>query len=196
MKNIQIDVRGTSALLMNNAEGADPLNQFAKELKKVSGKTKKTEEDHILMSDIEWRKNLYWNDELGVHIPAENLASMIAGSMRLSKQGKQSIHILVDDDMPLAFKNSKNLDRLAHDPAMRKRANVKNGMKTVQRTRPQIPSGWTGTIKLLVDVDGIDPDQVVDFVKRAGHVVGLGDWRPSSPKPGRFGRFEVVEVRQ
>ena len=196
MKNIEIDVRGTSALLMNNGKGADPLNEFSKELKKVSGKTKKTDEDHILMSDIEWRKNLYWNDELGVHIPAENLSSMLAASMRKTKQGKQSIHILVDDDMPLVFKNSKNLDRLKYDQGMRFRCNVKNGMKTVQRTRPQIPNGWTGTIKLLIDVDGIDPDQVVDFVKLAGTDIGLCDWRPGSPKPGRFGRFEVVEVRQ
>ncbi len=46
-------------MLQHNGQTADPLNEFAKELKKVSGKRNKTDEYHALMGEIEWRAGLY-----------------------------------------------------------------------------------------------------------------------------------------
>jgi hypothetical protein len=59
LKQLEISIRGVSPLLMHNGQTADPLNTFSKQLKAVSGKRKKTEEDYAEMSRIEWHAALY-----------------------------------------------------------------------------------------------------------------------------------------
>jgi hypothetical protein len=192
MKKISIDVEGITPMLLHNGQTADPLNEFSKELKKVSGKRNKTDEDHALMGDIEWRAGLYWDDKLGVFMPAENLQAMLLAAAKKTKQGAQSIHILVDDDMAIKFKNSTKFDKLEKDPDMRDRRICRVGTAKIARTRPKIPAGWSGTINLLIDVDGIDEDDVIKFAETAGKIIGMGDWRPE--KRGRFGKFVVTNV--
>jgi hypothetical protein len=45
-KLLSLTIVGTAPLLMHNGQTADPLNKYAKMLKSVSGKRKKTEADH------------------------------------------------------------------------------------------------------------------------------------------------------
>ena len=51
-----------SGLLCHNGELADPLNNFAKEMKKVSAVRKKTDEHHLKMQELEWFGGLYGTD--------------------------------------------------------------------------------------------------------------------------------------
>lgn len=60
------------------------------------------------------------------------------------------------------------------------------------RVRPKFAAGtWaiTGTLDLL-DESKLSKKQLQDVFDVAGQVVGLGDWRPGSPKkPGPYGKF-------
>ncbi len=122
----------------------------------------------------------------------ENIQAMFLAAARKTKQGGQSIHILVDEDMPIKFKNSTKFLKLESDPEMRDRRICRVGTAKVARTRPKIPVGWSGTINLLIDVDGIEEDDVIKFAETADKVIEMGDYRPK--KRGRFGKFTVIKV--
>jgi len=65
------------------------------------------------------------------------------------------------------------------------------------RVRPRF-ANWkaTGTITVL-DLETFDDELLNVLFEVAGHSKGLCDWRPSSAKPGSFGRFyaELKEVK-
>lgn len=68
-----------------------------------------------------------------------------------------------------------------------KRAGV-NGSKHV-RVRPRFDE-WAVVVRGTVDTDELDAATFAKIVSIAGARVGLGDWRPSSPKaPGSYGMF-------
>ena len=197
MKKIKLKVKGIRPIIMHNGRTADPLDPWAKKLKSVSSKRKKTEEDHELMGDIEFEAGLYWSDEMGVYMPVDNLQRMFLDACKKIRMGRESIGIMVDTEYgcPIIFKNHKNLEKLKADPEARIRKLVSIGGVKVVRTRPLVPTGWTMTIPVELDPDIIDRDTFGQIAEIAGHRIGLGDWRPAAPKvPGSFGRFTVESI--
>jgi hypothetical protein len=59
LTRVQAKITGTSPVLLHNCQLANPRNWFTKQLKEVSSKRKKTEQDHDLLSQIEWLGGLY-----------------------------------------------------------------------------------------------------------------------------------------
>jgi hypothetical protein len=53
---------------------------------------------------------------------------------------------------------------------------------------------WRADVKVEIDPFVLDEDALRAAFEAAGRQVGIGSWRPSSPKPGHFGRFVVVSV--
>ena len=196
MKKLSIDIVGISPMLQHNGQTADPLNPFTKELKKISSKRAKTDDDHEQMAKIEFRAGLYWRDDIGVHMPMDNLSAMFLAAAKKHRLGPKTSSILISEDMPVEFKDSKNLSKLEANPDMHFRKSVNVQRQKVMRTRPMVPAGWTGTINLEIDVDGIDPDDIELLAVTAGKQVGMGDWRPGSPKPGPFGKFDILSIKE
>jgi len=62
------------------------------------------------------------------------------------------------------------------------------------RVRPRFDA-WVATGSLAVIDDQITEPVLRDILTYAGRFKGLGDWRPSSPKPGTYGMFSA-EVRE
>ena len=58
-KSISLMIVGTSPLVMHNGQTADPLNKYAKMLREISAKRRKTEADFIEMARIEFVAALY-----------------------------------------------------------------------------------------------------------------------------------------
>lgn len=56
------------------------------------------------------------------------------------------------------------------------------------RVRPMFPA-WTLEGRLVATEDVLKLEYVTSLLSLAGKVGGVGDWRPSSPKPGPYGRF-------
>lgn len=54
---------------------------------------------------------------------------------------------------------------------------------------------WTANVRIRFDADVAGPAQLVNLLNRAGHYVGVGEWRPE--RNGIHGTFEVdTEVRR
>lgn len=188
-KAIEFEVVGAAPLLMHNGQLADPLNKFSKELKKVSGKKKKTDEDYAEMSRIEFMGGLYTDDKGRLIIPGEMLEANIVNGAKNTKKGKQArAGILVDGNFPLDYDGPKDAAKLFEDENFRYVVGVKVKQARIMRTRPKFNQwGLKFTVHYLPSA--FDPAEIIEFVTTAGRVAGLGDNRP------RFGRYDVVSSK-
>lgn len=197
MKEIVVKIEGIRTMIIHNGRLADPLNPWSKRMKELSSKTKKTDQDHERMAEVEWEAGLYWDDTIGLHMPSENLQRMFIDACKKRKLGRQSIGIIVDHDIgvPIISEGHKDIEAMRRNPENRFRKAVKVGASKVMRTRPCVPAGWTMTIRVMLDESLITSDDFIDICHIAGKLIGVGDWRPASPKvAGQFGRFVVTHI--
>lgn len=195
-------LKGLSPLLLHNGQAIDPLNQYAKEMKRISKKRAKTDEDQGLMSRIEWFMSMYHNgttDQIQdgeitidpgarVTLPATSIEAMLVmGAKKLKLGGSAKAGLIVEDDAPLEYDGPTDINKLFAAGKHLHRVAVRVGTARVMRTRP-IFRVWASRVTVLFDTAVIDEPQVFDILKAAGQQVGIGDWRP------RFGRFEAERV--
>lgn len=189
MKSISFKLTSTAPLLMHSCQAADPRNPFAKQLKAISSKRKKTDEDHEDMSKIEFLAGLYFNEESGYHLPADLLSAAMLASAKQFKLGsawKQAVMII--DDAALTFKDAdKSPDYLFQKGAYVDVRAVKVGTARIMRTRPRI-NNWSTTVTMLFDAEKINDTEIVQIVSNAGKYIGFCDNRP------RYGRFDVEKI--
>lgn len=192
---IEITIRGIAPLIMSNGRMADPLDPYAKLKKAYTSKTKKTDEDYASLADIEFEAALYWSDEIGVYLPAENLQRMLHDAAKKIKLGRQIVHAVVNEAPPLIFDDHDNLAALKARKDIHFRAICGVNGKKVVVCRPRIPTGWTSTFTVSLDLVEMDIRQFEQVIEIAGRKIGLGNWRPAAPKvPGRYGRFVVEKM--
>jgi hypothetical protein len=182
---------GIRPLIMHNGRLADPLDSFAKKLKKLTGERKKTDTTHAALAEVEWEGSLYWSDTLGLYLPNAMLEAMFedaAAKLRLRDAVKAGIFVDADFGVPLRCEHSHNLERLRADPRYRIRTGVVVQRSRVMRTRAMIPTGWTAEVLIDFDESLLNLDQVSDVLTKGGAHIGLGTWRP------KFGRF-ITEIQ-
>ena len=65
MKSIKVKLSGSSALLMHSDRFANPLDPLTKAHKELTGKRKKTDDDHIAIADKNFlnRSAFYYIDQ-------------------------------------------------------------------------------------------------------------------------------------
>lgn len=193
---IRIMMTGTSTLLMHNQRLADPLDPFAKALKGVSGKRKKTDEDHEEMARIEFEGGLYFDPDLGPYVPGINVHRSLVEGARITKRGKdvERALLVLDDVCPLAYRGPRDVGGLYADKSHVSRRSVKVGQSRIPRTRPAF-SEWALECDAELDLGLLDFDDVRVIAETAGSLAGLGDYRPSSPHGGSFGRYQAAVER-
>ncbi|MBX9925857.1 MAG: hypothetical protein K2Y05_05825 [Hyphomicrobiaceae bacterium] len=184
-KRLTFKIRGVSPLVMHNGQLADPLNKHSKEMRKISGKRKKTEADFEQLAKLEWFGSLYLHGGAPC-IPGEVLEAGFIEAARKNRRGQQAKAGIVSDGFwPIEFDGPKSPDQLWEDENYRLTVGVRIQKNRIMRTRP-IFRAWSATVSLDYLTDQLDKGEVVETVEILGRIVGLGDWRP------RFGRFEVV----
>ncbi len=177
-------------LLMHNPRLADPLDEYAKMLKKISGKRKKTEEDHIKMGNVEFIGGLYLDDDDRPVLTADIIQATFINGAKNWKLGKVALGaIQIFDDVPLKFAGPKDVQKRLEDPSCRLRKSVRVGQTRIIRTRPLFRD-WSAEIPIMVDTARIEREQLIDIAEYAGRIVGFGDWRP------RYGRFSVEVLNE
>ena len=103
MKKIKCEFHGISPIILHSCQCVNPLHPLSLEMKKITSKRKKTEEDLIRLSNLEWESGLYWDDEVGVYIPAENIEATIREGAKASKQGKAIVKAFECDTLKPAL---------------------------------------------------------------------------------------------
>ena len=82
-KRLDFHIRGIAPLIQHNVQLANPRNKYVIEMKKLTAKrAKKTEEDLIELSKLEFLGGLYIGADGGVIVTGESIEAMIGGAAR------------------------------------------------------------------------------------------------------------------
>jgi len=186
MKEATVKIKGISPCIQHNGQMCDPLNPYTKQMKEISGKRKKTDDDHAAMARIEWEAGLYLDEKERVIWPGMNLERLILDGAKKIKMGTTiKSALMVPDDSVMEAAYPKDMDKRFE--SCRIASKVKVGQASIIRTRP-IFDNWSLTFKVLFNEELLNLRDLEQILEIAGSQIGLGDWRP------RFGRFIVESV--
>lgn len=173
-------------MLMHSERGVNILDPLVKQKKAITGKRKKTDDDHAAIARLEWEVSLYFDEELGPFIPGQNIEACIVEGAKLEKRGKDIARGLnvVEDRIKLEYKGPRTIEKLWADPKFQDIRSVGQQQVRIMRCRP-IFHEWAATFTLAYDKEIFDPADLIRICHKAGKYCGLGDFRR------RFGRFDV-----
>ena len=188
MQELTLNLTGTHPLLMHCPRSVNTLDEGTRELKKYTGKRKKTDEDVAIIARLEWNLGLYWDEVNGPYIPGVNVEIMLRDAGKLTKQGAAVTRgvLVTQSELPLQFsaRKAKQSKQDLWDQNLKWITAVGNQKARVMRCRPMF-GGWSLSVPLMVQEDVLNVEDVVAIAERGGVMIGLGDYRP------RFGRFTV-----
>lgn len=191
--NYRARIEGIRPLICHNGQLADPLSEIPREIKKISGIRKKTDEAYEAMARLEWVGGLYLDDDRRPIVTGLVLDGMLCESGKKSKLGKTIKSAVEVLDSPLIEHDGpKNatVEDFIDKPRYRHAAIVRVGSGSrIVRTRPIFPV-WALEFDIQIDTDAIDPGEVQKSLEIGGRLVGLCDWRP------RFGKFALTKFEK
>lgn len=195
MDTVNATIEGTSPLLMANGQMADPMNVWARELKKITAKSKKTDEDYKQMAYIQFMGHAYHDKEIGPFVPGDNIAVMVRDGGKVKKRGaavQRGVECL-NFRCPLVYEGPRDLEDMWDIGAFHLTMLAKNGSTgaRVLCTRPQFKK-WKVSFSLFYEPRVINLDDLRQCVEDAGIVAGVGAYRPGCPHGGRYGRFKLI----
>ena len=88
MKAIHCEWNGASPLIMHSSKTVNPLHPLSVKLKKLTSNKKKSEDDLLKISDLEWEASLYYEPGIGLYIPSENIEASVREGAKARKKGK------------------------------------------------------------------------------------------------------------
>ena len=188
LPEIKIHMQGVSPLLCHNGQTADPRNTYAKAMKAVSSKRKKTDADFDELARLEWLAGIYRSAD-DLVIPDYVIESAMIAGAKKSKRGPQAKcglfftqHALLEFDGKPGEINDDTLAAMFDSGGFTHTIGVRVGMAKVMRTRP-IFRNWSCIAMAQYDPDVLNLRDIEEIAADAGKLVGIGDWRP---KHGRF----------
>jgi hypothetical protein len=215
MQSYKFTLTGITPLLMhhNNIEERDRIESVRKKMKGGKAGDDRSPPES-------WKGYLYYSEEGRVCIPSENLLSCLLGAgTKVKVGGKETLKThsqrvgfdRLDYDLLVNGKpiSKQDIDGVTgefseHADACREigfQLHVKPctvGNSKHIRVRPKF-SNWSasGTFEIEdEDATVLSLSSLRDLFAAAGRLVGIGDWRPGSPKrPGQYGRFSAVIER-
>jgi len=174
---------------MHNPRMVDPDFPINRELKSITSKRKKTDDDLARMAVLEWHGGLYYDEETGVFQPSAKVRKSIIEAGRISKLGKHVERSLVMTSLnvPLIYEGPKDPDEIfATGNGYVSRMSVGVGGKRVMRVRPQFMPWSLEVPAVLLEDAGLNYDELERLVDLAGRAIGIGDGRAIG-----YGRFEA-----
>lgn len=186
MKRVAITLVGVTPCVQHNSQTADPMNPYSKELKKLTSKRVKTEDDLALLSRIEWEASMYLDAQSRPVWPAANLRCLAWKAAKKQKAGPKCKSGLTIETLEAVIQHTgpKKLDELYEKGFYDRRVVTVNGAKIV-RVRAKILMPWSVQFDAIIDPTQCTEDDVLQWFEIAGAQIGLGD----IPVP--MGRFTV-----
>ena len=190
--NITIELVGTSPLLHHNPRMVDPDFELNREIKKLTSKRKKTDEDLRQIERLEWYGGLYTEGDVIVQ-PTSKVRKCLINTARISKAGKMVERALSFSTLnaKLDYEGPRTIDELFADVRFRSRLSVGVAGKRVMRVRPQFFPWAMRVAGLFIEDAGLNVDELERIVELAGLVEGIGDNRVNG-----YGRFTGKVVFQ
>jgi hypothetical protein len=172
---------GIQPLVIHNIRLANPLDPYVKALKAITGKRKKTEDDHAELMRLEWEGGLYHDDDLGPYVPASYPVATLRASAALTKhkaslqRGMMVTAVDGGDRVPIEYEGPRDIKRMWADQEtfLDFRA-VRVGQARTFRARPRFPD-WAVTFRVVLDPEVIDADVFESINERAGRLIGCAE---------------------
>lgn len=192
METLNFKVTGIDSILLNNPQTVDPFNRYAKAKAIITKKgARKTEEDMIELRRLEVESKVYFDETVGIYIPATWITAAIGGvSFNQLKIAKKVIRGCVFPDqskVKLHFDGEENVKAKA-DISGNEKFNivqlVKQGQVKVPKATP-IFHDWSFETSLSFEPEILDKDTLVHLLSYASNYGGWGDFRPT------FGRANI-----
>lgn len=197
IQQAQIIVTGISPLLQNNPQTVDPFNHYAKAKKAITNKrTAKTDDDLLELGNLETESKLYFDDEIGVYIPATWITeAIICTGFSVAKIGRAKMRgglFATKPKIKLKYRSMnkvKTITDVVTNPEFRHRMLLKQGQVRVPKDAP-IFHDWSFETAVEFDDTVVDMGSLRRIVERSAKYGGFGDFRPT------FGRAnaEMLDV--
>jgi hypothetical protein len=187
MEILKLKIVGTSPLMMHSDRLANPLAPETRLHKELTGKRKKTDEDHLAIAKSEFIAGAYWDAKLGFYIPGANLDATFWAGAKLQKLG---VHwrrgaLVMEDRIKLQHGGPDTPEALWESPANVDCRGVRVGPAKLMRYRP-IFTSWSAELSVALNSDVLNPSEAKKAMDDGGSLIGTCEFRP------RFGRFEVT----
>lgn len=204
IKKLHVKLEGKCNLVLHNSQAARPGNQFKKAMAEITSKRKKTDEDYILLANIEWLSAWYFSGDevaftikngkliIGDHgnpiIPDRLLFAMLIASAKKNKLGTDfKAGIFIEDDGVFRFEPDKPVSELIEDLNFRVETLEKVTTSKIMRTRPKFKS-WRVEFSISYDDSVVSESQIEQALEVGGNLVGLAERRP------QWGRFSYTII--
>lgn len=197
IQQARIVVTGISPLLQNNPQTVDPFNHYAKAKKAITNKrTAKTDDDLLELGNLETESKLYFDDEIGVYIPATWITeAIICTGFSVAKIGRAKMRgglFATEPKIKLKYRGMnkvKTITDVVMNSEFRHRMLLKQGQVRVPKDAP-IFHDWSFETAVEFDDTVVDMGSLRRIVERSAKYGGFGDFRPT------FGRAnaEVLDV--
>lgn len=190
----KIRLTGTLPAIQHNGRLANPLDPHTRQLKALTAKTRKTDDDHLDIMMVEARAACYETPEGLLGIPNANVYACFHEAAKQFKKGTaiERALIMTEDVMPVFIDDdTPSCDVWIKEGHIDYRTTVVSGRR-VPRARPILPVGWTSVHEFKLRTNVVDPHALGPIFEQAGTDVGLFEMRP------RYGTFvvEVLETRE
>jgi len=185
MQSMKFRLNGIDSLLINNPQTSDPLNKHAKEMKSISSKRKKTDEDIIAMREIELRAKIYWDSELKIYIPSTWITAAISGvswsKAKIKKADIRSSVFPTKSKVKLHYDGMKSVQEpidIVKNSDFHNVVSLKQGQVRVVKAAP-IFRNWFADIELDYDNSLLNERELMTLIETASSYGGYGDFRPT-----------------
>lgn len=190
--HLTLRLNGTQPLIMHNVQLADPQNFFTREIAKLTAKrTRKTEEDTHEIDRLSFIGSLYYSEEIGPYLPAENIFRSLQEAASLTRSGKKIERgvLFKTVQAPLEYPGPRDPVELWGDGRTQwvDRRIVAVQRQRIVRVRP-IFREWSAEVGVILNNEVLDVDEFIDIAEKAGKLIGIGDYRRF------FGRFNTKAV--
>tara|TARA_B100001248_G_C27393176_1_gene463695 strand:+ start:1652 stop:2323 length:672 start_codon:yes stop_codon:yes gene_type:complete len=201
---------GVTPIQLQNFKYQHPSEPLYKIRTPISQKRKKTEEDHITLSKLDFLMSCHWQidntddcdcivDSNGnvsfagfknPYMPAEMLRKSIRNSAKALNNRKGSAFdrgVTVTKDMLLNFKGEKDCNTMWNDKLYVRLRGERNG-NLIWITRVKIPD-WSVNFSLTCDTSQVELSELETMLTASGMYSGVGSYRPENG--GNAGKFTV-----
>lgn len=182
---MKLKIEGTSPLLMHNPRLVNPADPIVREMKALTSKRKKTDDDLTKIGMLEWFGGLYTDGDEIVY-PTANFRKAFIEAARISKLGKQVERAVSLNGVavPLKYAGPATPQELWEDGGYISELPVVVMRSRVTRTRPQFDEWAVELDGTLLEDAGLNGDEFERIADLAGRAIGVGDNRTNG-----YGRF-------
>lgn len=191
MATIKFKVTGKSPLMLNNPQTVNPLNEYTKQLKPLTSKRQKTDEDHEGISRIKFLGSLYLSKDGKYILPTQMFVQSIISAAKERKLGSKVERSFMASEMDvlLEFKDKNKKPNQLFELGIYTDVRDAGIMKSrITATRPIFPE-WSTEIEFWYDETQLDEVDLISLFEVAGLRYGVGTFRK-----GMFGRYEVEKI--